>query len=62
MLDSKQVSCPKMYECSKIKMTPMIRAFLRCSVAEAMDSICANCEEKPEVKMVRRRVQAAIAK
>jgi len=38
-------ACPKLYECSKVKMTPMIRVLLRCTAAEAMQSICADCEE-----------------
>lgn len=40
-------SCPKLYECSRIRMTPMIRALLRCTASEAMESLCANCYEKP---------------
>jgi len=29
-------------------MTPLIRVLLRCTAAEAMNSICANCEEWQE--------------
>jgi hypothetical protein len=41
-------SCPMLYTCSKVKMTPMIRVLLRCTAAEAMQSICANCDEIQE--------------
>lgn len=41
-------SCPKLYECSRIKMAPMIRALLRCTAEEAMKSICASCDERQE--------------
>lgn len=37
-------SCPQLYTCSKVKMTPMIRVLLRCTAAEAMQSICTNCD------------------
>lgn len=36
--------CPELYNCPKVKMTPMIRMLLRCTAAEAMESICATCE------------------
>ena len=38
-------SCPQLYACSKVKMTPMIRVLLRCTAAEAMQSICTNCDD-----------------
>lgn len=40
----KNGSCPELYSCPKVKMTPMIRMLLRCTAAEAMESICATCE------------------
>lgn len=40
----KYSSCPELYSCPRIKMTPMIRMLLRCTAAEAMDSICNTCE------------------
>ena len=48
MFDRNPESCPKLYECPKIKMAPMIRALLRCTADEAMRSICANCDERQE--------------
>jgi hypothetical protein len=39
-------SCPELYNCSKVKMTPMIRVLLCCTAAEAMESICVSCERK----------------
>jgi hypothetical protein len=36
-------SCLELYNCQKVKMTPLIRALLRCTAAEAMDSICTTC-------------------
>ena len=62
MLEKTQISCPKMYECSKIRMTPMIRAFLRCSVAEAMSFICANCEERLASQVVKSHGRTLVAK
>ena len=41
-------SCPMLYSCPKVRMTPMIRVLLHCSAAEAMQSICANCDENQE--------------
>ena len=38
-------SCPKMYECSKIRMVPLVRALRRCTAEEAMSSVCAGCAE-----------------
>lgn len=38
-------TCPMLYTCSRVAMTPLIRALLRCTAAEAMEFICANCEE-----------------
>ena len=40
--------CPKMYECSRVTMVPMIRALRRCSAEEAVQSVCANCAERPQ--------------
>jgi hypothetical protein len=37
--------CPKIYECTRIQMTPMIRTLRRCSAEEAMESICSNCAD-----------------
>jgi hypothetical protein len=38
--------CPELYNCHRVKMTPLIRALLRCTAAEAMESICATCEQE----------------
>jgi hypothetical protein len=40
----KNGNCPELYSCPKVRMTPMIRMLLRCTAAEAMESICATCE------------------
>jgi hypothetical protein len=40
----KHGNCPELYSCPKVRMTPMIRMLLRCTAAEAMESICATCE------------------
>lgn len=37
--------CPMIYECTRIQMTPMIRALRRCSADEAMESICSSCAD-----------------
>ena len=39
-------SCPELYDCHRVKMTPLIRGLLRCTAAEAMESICATCEQE----------------
>jgi len=39
-------SCPELYNCPRVKMTPLIRVLLRCTAAEAMASICATCEQE----------------
>ncbi len=39
-------SCPELYNCPRVKMTPLIRVLLCCTAAEAMESICARCEQK----------------
>lgn len=39
-------SCAELYNCSKVKMTPLVRVLLCCTAAEAMESICASCEHK----------------
>jgi len=39
-------SCPELYNCPRVKMTPLIRVLLCCTAAEAMESICATCEQK----------------
>jgi len=44
------VTCPKIYECPRIQITPMIRSLRRCSAEEAMESICSNCDEKHELQ------------
>ena len=62
MLDNYPESCPKLYECSRIKMAPMIRALLRCTADEAMQSICANCEERPEIQKVGKRKEISFKK
>jgi len=41
-------SCPELYNCPRVKMTPLIRVLLCCTAAEAMDSICASCEQKQD--------------
>jgi hypothetical protein len=38
--------CPELYNCPRVKMTPLIRVLLRCTAAEAMESICATCEQE----------------
>ena len=43
-LAMKHESCPELYTCQRVKMTPMIRVLLHCSAAQAMDSICAECD------------------
>jgi hypothetical protein len=43
-------SCSELYYCPRVKLTPMIRILLRCTAAEAMESICATCKaEQAEV-------------
>ena len=39
-------SCPELYNCNRVKMTPLIRVLLRCTAAEAMESICTTCEQE----------------
>jgi hypothetical protein len=46
------LTCPKLYECPRIQMAPMIRALRRCSADEAMQSICDSCEERPLLQEV----------
>lgn len=41
--------CPMIYECTRIQMTPMIRALRRCSAEEAMESICSNCTDITDI-------------
>jgi len=48
MYNKSNKSCPKLYECSRVAMVPMIRALRRCSAEEAMQSVCANCAERPQ--------------
>ena len=38
--------CPELYNCPRVRMTPLIRVLLRCTAAEAMESICATCEQE----------------
>jgi hypothetical protein len=40
----KHESCSELYNCPRVKMTPMIRVLLCCTAAEAMESICATCK------------------
>ena len=42
--------CPKIYECTRIQMTPMIRALQRCSAEEAMESICSSCADMADIR------------
>jgi hypothetical protein len=66
----KHERCPELYSCPKVKMTPMIRALLRCTAAEAMESICTSCERwhvegEPDYSFVAssgRRVKVVIEK
>ena len=46
MIDMNHDSCPELYNCPRVKMTPLIRVLLCCTAAEAMESICASCEQK----------------
>ena len=46
------LTCPKLYECPRIQMAPMIRALRRCSADEAMQSICDSCDERPLLQEV----------
>jgi hypothetical protein len=46
MLAMNHESCPELYNCPRVKMTPLIRVLLCCTAAEAMESICASCEQK----------------
>jgi len=62
MSDNNGESCPKLYECPRIRMTPIIRALLRCSADEAMKSICASCDENPKVQKVSRREKVSVKK
>ncbi len=38
--------CLELYTCHRVKMTPLIRVLLRCTAAEAMESICATCKQE----------------
>ncbi len=51
-------TCPMLYTCSRVRMTPLIRVLLHCTAAEAMKSICANCEEWQEESENHVRVSA----
>lgn len=55
-------SCPKLYECPRIRMAPIIRALLGCSAEEAMKSICASCDERPGVQAVSESEKASLEK
>ena len=44
----KHESCPELYTCPRVKMTPLIRVLLNCTAAEAMESICTGCEGEAE--------------
>jgi hypothetical protein len=39
-------TCPELYNCHRVKMTPLIRALMRCTAAEAMESICTTCQQE----------------
>jgi hypothetical protein len=62
MFDNYPESCPKLYECSRIRMAPMIRALLRCSAGEAMQSICTNCDERQGIQEVGEREEISFEK
>lgn len=38
--------CAELYNCPRAKTTPLIRVLLCCTAAQAMESICAGCEQK----------------
>jgi hypothetical protein len=44
-LDMNHETCPELYICPRVRMTPLIRVLLCCTAAEAMESICATCEQ-----------------
>jgi hypothetical protein len=50
-------ACTQLYTCSKVKMTPMIRVLLRCTAAEAMQSICKDCEAERAARAGRAKAQ-----
>ena len=56
MHNKQKESCPKMYECSRIRMVPMLRALRRCTAEEAIESVCANCADRLEVTREEERV------
>ncbi len=62
MFDNYPSSCPKLYECSRIRMAPMIRVLLRCTAGEAMQSICANCDERQGIQEVGKREEISFEK
>ena len=62
MFDNYPESCPKLYECSRIRMAPMIRALLRCSADKAMQSICTNCDERQGIQEVGQREEISFEK
>ncbi len=62
MFDKYLESCPKLYECSRIRMAPMIRALLRCTAGEAMQSICANCDVRQGIQEVEEREEISFEK
>jgi len=39
-------TCPELYNCTRVKMTLLIRVLLCCTAAEAMESICASCKQE----------------
>ncbi len=62
MSDGDGEHCPRLYECPRIQMTPMIRALLRCSAEEAMKSICASCDERPGAQQESHRKKVLVEK
>jgi hypothetical protein len=38
-----------MYECPKINLVPMIRSLRRCTADEAMESVCSDCADRPQL-------------
>ena len=44
----KAQACPLMYECPKVNLVPMIRSLRRCTAAEAMESVCSDCADRPQ--------------
>lgn len=45
-------ACTLIYECDRAQMVPMIRSLRRCTAAEALESVCSNCAQRPGLKEV----------